>query len=316
MTRRFTYSAVLTNYNHSKYLPKALANIRNQTVKFDEVLIIDDASTDNSVEVIKAEIAAMPYARLIQNPVNRGVVASLNFGCEEAKGDYIYALAADDSYDLHTLQWCQDITENHPEVGMVSGNACVHIEATGQMRHFALPLPQDGPAIYERSALDALADKRCITFFGGANLIKRSAILEAGGQLAELKWHADWFFYLLIAIRYPFGVLPRELVTIRLAGDQYSNASNHWEKQKPVIETFIRLVHERYPNEYPFFRNHGLLPTYDLQSLPLLLLQKDLRPYLTPLLVWRLLTYKPLRAIARAGIPEPVRNIIRKWFNV
>ena len=48
-----TCAALLLNYNHSEYIEKSLKSIINQSIPFDEILIIDDCSNDNSVEIIK-----------------------------------------------------------------------------------------------------------------------------------------------------------------------------------------------------------------------------------------------------------------------
>ena len=52
-----TCAALLLNYNHSEYVEKSLTSIINQSVPFDEILIIDDCSIDNSVDIIEKIIA-------------------------------------------------------------------------------------------------------------------------------------------------------------------------------------------------------------------------------------------------------------------
>ena len=313
-TARPRITAIMANYNHSQFITHALADLAQQTMPFDEILILDDASTDNSIEVIQATIKDIPYARLIQNPQNMGVVATLNRATPLATGDFIFYLSADDRYDRQIVERCQEALALYPDVAMISGNAVINNVDTGEKRTFLLPFPQQ-MARYTWEEMAATARKRAFTFYGGANVIRRDAILAAGSQIPELKWNSDWLLYLLIAYRHPFAVIPQTLVEIRQTADQYSFASFVWKKQKPVIQTFIRTLQQHYPAEYPYFRSHAILPSYDLEALPLLLSRRDLRAYLTPMLIWRLLTYKALRGIGRL-LPESLRPTLRKLLHV
>ncbi len=309
-----TISAVLINYNHSAYIAGALDSALSQTVAFDEIIIIDDCSTDESVAIISERINRFPHARLVRNPHNLGVIQTLNAGMMEASGDYIFFMSADDRYSSQVVEWYQSALAQYPDAAMISGNIRVYNADTGIERAFTLPFEQK-VARYERADLERIAHKRSVTFYGGANLMRRDILTAANGHLEPLEWHADWFLYLLIACRYPFVVIPKEFICIRQAKAQYSHACYDWKKQRPVIEAFIRILHDDYPDAYPFFRRSGLLPTYDFQCLLLLLAKKRLRGYLTPLLAWRLLTYKPLRTIGRL-LPDNARIKIRLWLRV
>jgi len=65
-----TYCAIIPNYNDGKSFPAAWAGIAHQSRPFDEIIVVDDASTDNSLEVIEARIRGNPSARLIKNQEN------------------------------------------------------------------------------------------------------------------------------------------------------------------------------------------------------------------------------------------------------
>lgn len=306
------YSAVLTNYNHSRFLAEAIANIRAQTIPFDEVLLYDDGSTDDSVAVIERLIADMPQARLIRNPQNMGVVPTLNRGLNEATGDFIFYMAADDRYSNRLIEISHSALALAPDAAMISGHARIHDTIHDTLAIRKLPLL---PGRYGKETVSHWAKKTYFTFFGGANMIRRDALLALGGQHTELKWHADWFLYLILALRHPFAVVTEELVTIRIAEEQYSYAFNDWNRQRPVIEAFITLLKRQYPEEYIFFREHAILPSYDLQALPLFLFKPRFRDYVTPLLLWRLLTYKPFRVVGRL-FPPVLRQRLRQWVRI
>lgn len=314
MTSKVTCTAVLANYNHAMYLDKALDAALGQSVPFDEIIVVDDASTDHSAEIIARRFAGIPHARLIRNDKNIGVVASLNKAVEAATGDFIYIMSSDDSYSPHIMQWCRPILEANPDIGMICGNNAIYNEETGVERHFSLPFPQK-MARYDVNDLEVIAKKHVFTFRGGANVIRREAILKAGNQLPELKWHSDWLLYLIVACRQPFVVIPETFIRIRQTRGQYSHACFIWAQQKPVIESFIHILKEQYPQEYAFFRSNALLPTYDAQALWLLLTDRTLRHFLTPLLAWRLITYKLFR-LAGKSLSDESRSQLRRLFRV
>lgn len=90
-----TLSVTVLNYNYAHYLPQCLDSILGQTWKDFELILINDRSTDNSLEVIR------PYlddsrVRLIDHDQNRGYIASLIEGSNESRGKYITVISADD----------------------------------------------------------------------------------------------------------------------------------------------------------------------------------------------------------------------------
>ncbi len=311
---RPTCTAIMVNYNHSLYIGHALDDALNQTIPFDEIIIIDDASTDNSVDIIRQRIAGFSYVRLMQNEKNLGIEPTVNIGLKEATGDFIYFMSADDRYSRTIIEWCRPVLEEMPDIGMVSGNAIVSNAETGMNRLFVLPFPQVRGR-YRAEDIAVIAKKRGFTFYGGANLIRRKAILEVQEYLPLFKWHSDWFLYLYMGCRYTFAVVPETFIRIRQTRDQYSHACYDWNKQKHVIAPLLHTLQQYYPEEYKFFRDNALLPTYDIQALGLLLADSKLRHYLTPLLFWRLLTYKLLRALGRA-LTDDQRAKLRRLLRV
>lgn len=309
-----TISCVLLNYNHAAYLPRALDGAINQTVPFDEIIVIDDGSTDGSVAVIERRIQHVSNARLVRNPGNLGVIPTINIGVKEAAGDFVFFMSADDEYSPQLVEWCRNLLQQHPDLAIVCGNALIRRADTGKETHGVLPFPQNFAA-YPGKHLAKIGARRALTFLGGPGFIRREAIIQAGGYKPELRWHTDWFLCLIVCLRHGFGYIPKPLVTFRIADSQYSHGRHDWRQQKPVIEAFMKLLQNEYAGEYEFFRRHAVLPAYDPQTLILLLRDSDFRHYLTPLLIWRLMTYKPLRAAATV-LPDGLRAKMRGWLRV
>lgn len=92
-------SACITSYNQRGYLIEAIESVLVQTLRPFEIVIIDDASEDDSPEIINAYAARHPdLIRPILNDLNRGVASTFNTGLEVAGGDYIAFLAGDDRW--------------------------------------------------------------------------------------------------------------------------------------------------------------------------------------------------------------------------
>ncbi|MGN1125445.1 MAG: glycosyltransferase family 2 protein [Candidatus Gastranaerophilaceae bacterium] len=85
-------SFIVTSYNYSNYIQECIDSIKNQSFKDFEIIVVDDASTDNSYEILK-NIANI---KLLKNNKNEGQLASIIRGLSVAKGDYISIIDSDD----------------------------------------------------------------------------------------------------------------------------------------------------------------------------------------------------------------------------
>lgn len=91
-------SIIMPNYNNGQYLAEAIESVQNQTYTNWELVIVDDGSKDNSVDVIQKYAAGDQRIRLLVNATNKGVSASRNEGLKVGKGDFICFLDSDDIF--------------------------------------------------------------------------------------------------------------------------------------------------------------------------------------------------------------------------
>lgn len=101
---RTLISVAMATYNGNEYLAKQLNSIVNQTYKNIELIIVDDCSTDNTVELIKQYQQKYSYILLVQNPVNVGLVKTFEKALKLCNGDYIALADQDDIWFLNKLQ--------------------------------------------------------------------------------------------------------------------------------------------------------------------------------------------------------------------
>ncbi len=122
LLRRPTVSVVVPCYRYGHYLPGAVRSVLDQTDVDAEVLIVDDASPDDSGEVAEALAAADPRIRVLRHAENKGHIATYNDGLEAVDGEYVVLLSADDLLPPGSLGRATALMEANPSVGMVYGH--------------------------------------------------------------------------------------------------------------------------------------------------------------------------------------------------
>ncbi len=127
-------SVIVPNYNHARYLPERLASIYNQTYKNIEVIILDDASTDNSLKIITQETKnwEIPY-RLIRAEQNSGnPFKQWKKGLDLAKGQLIWIAESDDSAKPEFLEKLQAYIKQNRAIPLAFSSSKI-IDAQGNL---------------------------------------------------------------------------------------------------------------------------------------------------------------------------------------
>ncbi|BAT51466.1 putative glycosyl transferase [Nostoc sp. NIES-3756] len=110
-------TVIMPVYNSEKYIETAIDSIINQTFTNFELLIIDDCSSDKSLEIIKSYHDQR--IKLLQNDINLGVVPTRNKGLHQSQGEYIAFLDSDDYAYPSRLEEQLEFMENNPDFGMI-----------------------------------------------------------------------------------------------------------------------------------------------------------------------------------------------------
>lgn len=284
-----TFAAIIPNYNDGARIGAALASLFAQTHPYDEILIIDDGSTDDSAAVIERLIAGHPQARLVRAPANKGIVATLNQGLREVKSNYVHMASANDSYHPRLLEYCAAALAPYPQTVLFCGNAMFHYKEKKREDVVFMDMDQV-PHYVSPEAFRARVRQSPLTFFGGGIVMKREAVLKANGLQEVLRWHCDWMVYYQLAFEYGLYFMPEPLVTIEVAKSSYSSQARVWRRQREVIHSSILSIGRESEPMKAEWKAAALLPTYNLRALGVLR-QPDCRWYVTPLLLWRLLVH-------------------------
>ncbi|WP_019154269.1 glycosyltransferase family 2 protein [Robertmurraya massiliosenegalensis] len=107
-------------YNCESYIKETLDSIINQTYNNLEILLINDGSTDNSIDIINQYDD--PRIRLLHNPKNMGIPYTRNVGLKEAKGKYLINMDSDDIAFPERVEKQVSFFESHPDIDAIGSN--------------------------------------------------------------------------------------------------------------------------------------------------------------------------------------------------
>ena len=123
MTKRVRcdVSIICANYNNGKFLNQFLESVRKSSVDPKELIVIDDGSEDNSLEILQN--ANMLYLKVIALKTNMGFANALNKGIDVATGKYILRIDPDDLMTRHRLEEQYEFLERNNEFDIIGSNA-------------------------------------------------------------------------------------------------------------------------------------------------------------------------------------------------
>ena len=104
------FSIIIPVYNVENYIKKCLDSVFSQSFKDYEVIVVNDGTKDNSMDIVK------DYKVKVINQKNQGLSAARNTGVKEAKGDYLLFLDSDDYYEKDLLKEINNSLKNNPDV--------------------------------------------------------------------------------------------------------------------------------------------------------------------------------------------------------
>ena len=200
-------SIIVPNYNHKAYLAERLESIRSQTFRDFELILMDDASTDGSLELLR-KFADRPGTRLLVNKANSGSpFHQWNQGVEQAQGEYIWIAESDDSAGpefLEKLVWALD---RHPTAGLAECGS----ERIDDAGNISGPLLHDAhPEEADRWNADFLAEgreeiRRYLYLqntipSASAVVFRREMYQKAGPADTRFKLAGDWLQWVKILL--------------------------------------------------------------------------------------------------------------------
>lgn len=304
-----TLSVVIPNYNHGKYLPNCLNAILRQSVQPLEVIVLDDCSTDNSVQVVEEVAVRHPVIRLVRNEKNLGVMPNVNKGVDLARGQYVYVGSADDEVMTGLFEKSLRLLAQHPQAAFSFGIGDWHEVATGFNWQMGVGLGTEA-RYFSPGELVELGRKGKLYIVSHTTLFHRDRLIGVGKFIPELRWHADWFALYAGALRHGLCFVPEVLGRLNILPNSFykagrRRASEHEHVLRGILE---RLISPEFAEVGDRVRRGELLYEFAFPVLKLLRRDPRFKQFLTPALARRCLWHQ-LKVSGKDYLPVWVANV-------
>lgn len=221
-------SVIVPSYNHANYIFQTLESIFNQTYDNIELIVIDDCSNDDSVNVINSIKAKHDFI-FISHKINQGLSNTLNEAINIARGKYISAIASDDYWPDYKIAVQVDILEKHPEYAVCFGKQ-IGFNNEGKQKQF------ENITAYSGYIFDELITWRiCIPALTA--MIRKICLDEVGLYDNKIAIE-DWYMWLKLSKKYPFYFYDAYLGFYRLHENNMSKKLLWMVEEKKKILDF------------------------------------------------------------------------------
>jgi len=215
-------SVIMGSYNYAHYLPKALDAICNQSLEPAEVIIVDDASSDNSVEIIKEYQKKYPFIRLEQNEKNQGIIKTANYAIRLTTSEYVVFCAADDEVMPDFFKKSVEMLEKYPEAALCTSIFSVFFnENDTQLTEFGKKISEK-PSYLSPDELVSVMQKKDVRIGGQNTIFRREQLMKTELLIAEIGPMSDWFLLLELAFQYGICYIPEQLTKMRIHEHAFS----------------------------------------------------------------------------------------------
>jgi glycosyltransferase involved in cell wall biosynthesis len=201
MPTRARVSVIIPAFNASLDIEQAIRSVQAQTLSHFEIVVVDDASSDDTVTVVESLAAHDSRIVLVRNDINEGPSGSRNRGFNMAGGDWLALLDADDRFEPTRLEKLLDLAAHH-DADVVSDNLLLCFEAEGTSHRMIAEAGLSAPRIMtflefiEGCYYNARSPRRtCYNFMHP--LLRRDFLARTGLRYAEgCRNGEDFIFYL------------------------------------------------------------------------------------------------------------------------
>jgi glycosyltransferase involved in cell wall biosynthesis len=212
-------TVICTCYNHERFVEESLNGVFSQTYPHVQLVVIDNASTDNSRAVIQRVLSNKKDVIFLKNNQNIGLCKAFNQGLEQATGKYVIDLAADDVMPPQRIEKQVSIFETlSKEYAVVFSNAA-YIDSNGQHLGYHYAIDSQQHAKNKVPSGDVYKEVLRRYFICTPTIMMRKSVLMKLGGFDENLSYEDFDFFVRSAHGYKYQYLDEILMQKRVVED-------------------------------------------------------------------------------------------------
>lgn len=231
-------SVLMTAYNREKYIAEAIESVLASTFTDFELIIVDDCSKDNTVEIARKYEALDSRVKVYINKVNLGDYPNRNMAASHARGGYIMYVDSDDSIKSDHLSKTIDLIRHSPNVKLILPSR-MHDKFEGVMAYS----PFD--AYYQHFYVDGFLETGPL----GA-LIDKSVFIELDG-FSGRRMIGDVEFFLNVSKQYDIIRIESNTISTRIDNEKESNQGEYFYLVE-IVSLYKKFLFDR---DCPLYRN-------------------------------------------------------------
>ena len=221
-------SVIIPNYNHAPFLKQRIQSVLDQTFQDFEIIYLDDASTDNSAEVVEPFVQHYGIQTILNSENSGSPFKQWNRGVEVAQGQYIWLAESDDFADPQLLEKLVDQLDRHANVGLAYCQSWLVDEAGKKHGSYKDHMVATAPFDCARWGMDFIGSgkEECINFLSHTNTIPNASAILFRRSLYEQLGDADptkvlcgdWLMWVKILLHSDVAFIAQPLNYYRVHG--------------------------------------------------------------------------------------------------
>lgn len=190
-------SVIIPNYNHARYLDERIQSVLNQTYQNFELIILDDKSTDNSVEVINKYKDNPHITNIVVNKENSGLTfKQWHKGFELAKGELVWIAESDDKCEKELLSTLIEFFEKDPDCVLAYTESIMFKDDGTQLNSYQ---ERNSEMLTGREFISTRMSWTCAIVNASSALFRKSVAMSIDKQYTEFHGAGDRLFWIEIA---------------------------------------------------------------------------------------------------------------------
>jgi glycosyltransferase involved in cell wall biosynthesis len=246
-------SVSIATYNRAPMVRQGIEAALAQNVDALEVVVTDDASTDNTWTMLTEFAAEQPKLRVFRREKNSGGVDNWNFAIGHTSGDYIAWCSDDDRFLPHHLSASIAFLDAHPEIGLVHSGFLDAVETESSSETHTRPLRFTRDTVLDRDGLLTYLTRYYDWPFHPSTIVMRRKVWNEVGPFDPTYALADTDWFVRAVEKFPVAMLARHGVLNRRHPGNWSNRLGSAKMQREIREIVERSIGRLFADQ-PVFR--------------------------------------------------------------